>query len=776
MRDQLYNFLTGLIAVLLVVLAGVTPLLFWSITTDFYDMPKLALLVTSVIILLGLWVVSWVVRGRIEITKTPLDIPLIAFLIVVLVSTFFSTSKYSSIYGVFPEVHGSAVSWVTYILLYFIAVSNLRTVKRVKMLLCALYGGAFLISLISILSFFQIFLPFEMAQGVNFTPTGLSFSTTALLLLLLPLSLISTLTRNKFMPQIIALLLSVLFGAAVVLIGSIPVTVLMFLIFGITLFVARNHLSAGSLFLFSIPFIVSSLLLIFSHVSFSGNALKVLRNGFPQEIQLPLDISWKISATAFRDAPIVGTGPSTFLFNFTSYKPVEFNQLDYWNFSFSSAYNEFLQVLGTLGLLGLLSLIVFSFAIIVSAQKYLYQNSHAQHLLKEEGDDTHIILPALAVSGVAAVFLMLIHATTLVSTVTTLLLMAAFMVSQKQVREKTTKLSIGVSLSKSTNKRLDLLSVFVLVMFLAVATPVSGRIYNAIAADYYHRLALDFADTDGTKTYEYLQLAESLNPFIDLYRVDMAQTNFALANALAAQKGPTEDNPEGLMTDEDRLTIQTLITQAINEGRASVVLSPRSSRNWEVLALIYRNITGVADNALTFSIDAYGRAIQLDPLNPELRVSVGSIYYATENYDMAIRFFTDAVNLKPDYVNGYYNLAIALRDKGDLQNALLVADQAVRLLRQDFSSREFGLAPEEVRELRIQDFNTASDLLNEIRNILNIETEESSALQNPELRSIDVPELDSPPDTTVPPAVEGNFESDLSDPNEEDSSETVSDE
>ena len=110
-----------------------------------------------------------------------------------------------------------------------------------------------------------------------------------------------------------------------------------------------------------------------------------------------------------------------------------------------------------------------------------------------------------------------------------------------------------------------------------------------------------------------MQKAESLNPVIDLYRVDIAQTNFALANALAIQKGPTKDNPKGTLTDQDRRTIQTLLSQAINEGRIAVALSPLSSRNWVVLASIYRNISGVEQNALAFSLDASGRAIQRDP-------------------------------------------------------------------------------------------------------------------------------------------------------------------
>src|SRR6185312_7338169 len=98
---------------------------------------------------------------------------------------------------------------------------------------------------------------------------------------------------------------------------------------------------------------------------------------------------------------------------------------------------------------------------------------------------------------------------------------------------------------------------------------------------------------------------------------------------------------------------------------------------------IYRNIAGVAQNSLTYSLSAYSQAIQLDPINPALRMSVGGIYYGVKNYNLAIRFFSDAANLKPDYANAYYNLAIAYQQTNDLQDAFLVAQQAATLLQQN---------------------------------------------------------------------------------------------
>lgn len=756
MRHKITAFLDHGITGLLLVVAGVTPLLFFNQTTEFYEMPKLLFLIVSVAVLLGMWIFSWILKGKVIITRTPLDIPLLVLLVVVIASAYFSESRFAAIYGTFPRVHGSAVAWVTYILLYFVTVSHLRTLGQIKTFLYVLYGSGFVVALISILSYFRIFLPVDFAQAVNFTPTGSSFSTVAFLLLLLPFPLLSLINPTKYMPTGPAVLLATLFSVTVVLLGNIPALIAMLIVYVLTVFVSKPAQIQKTVAMFAVPVIVTVLVLAVSYIPLPGG-MNQLQANFPKEIQLPFTTSWKVSASAFRDAPFIGTGPSTYLFNFTAYKPLEFNQLDFWNFSFDTAYNEFLQVLGTLGILGLVALLLLCLIVLNSARKNMsLDNAEANIENSHEGihENAHVMLPALAISGVVAIVLLAIHATTLVSTVATLFILAAFMVSQKSVRGRVMKLSMGIKASTSDNKQFDLFPVLIFIAFLVAAVPVLYKTFNTAMADYYHRQALSQANQNGTKTYEFLQKAETLNPEIDLYRVDMAQTNFALANAIAAQKGPQAGaaTTSGTLTDQDRSTIQSLLSQAVNEGRASVALSPRSSRNWEVLASIYRNITGVADNALVFSLDAYGRAIQRDPLNPALRVNVGGIYYSIKNYDQAIRFFSDAANLKPDYANAYYNLAIALRDKGDLQNAKAVAEQAVKVLSENKNTQDYKTATTLLNELNVKLADSEAETPTQAS--ASAQTQPTALEEN--VDEVEVDELQNAPSVTPAPTVRPN--------------------
>lgn len=760
MRHKLTGILDYVITGLLLVVAGVMPLLFLNQTTEFYEMPKLIFLVFSVALLLGLWIFSWILKGKVIITRTPLDIPLLILLVVVIASTYFSISGsnpsgYAALYGNFPRVHGSAVAWVTYILLYFVTVSHLRNLGQIKTFLYVLYGSGFVVALISILSYFRLFLPVDFAQSVNFTPTGSSFSTVAFLLLLLPFPLLSLVNPTKYMPTGPAVVLTSIFSVTVVLLGSIPSLIALLIVYVLTVFVSKPAQIRKTVAMFLIPVILSGLVLAASYLPLPGG-LNQARANFPQEIQLPFDISWKVSASAFRDAFFLGTGPATYLYNFTAYKPLEFNNLDFWNFSFDTAYNEFLQVLGTLGILGFVALVLLCLVVLNSVRKNMsLDNAEANIENSHEGihENAHVMLPALAISALVSIILLAIHATTLVSIVVTLFVLAAFMVSQKSVRGRVMKLSMGIKASTSDNKQFDLFPVLIFIVFLVAAVPVLYQTFNTAMADYYHRQALTQASQNGTKTYEYLQKAESLNPYIDLYRVDMAQTNFALANALAAQKGPKSADDKGTLTDADKKTIQTLLSQSINESRASVALSPRSSRNWEVLASIYRNISGVAQNALVYSLDSYGRAIQRDPLNPALRVNVGGIYYSIKNYDLAIRFFSDAANLKPDYANAYFNLAIALRDKGDLQNAKAVAEQAVKILSENKETPDYKTASTLLTELNRKIADESDDTPNQASSSAQ---QQPTALENENLEDVNVDGLDNAPSVTPAPTVRPN--------------------
>jgi len=680
-----------------------TLFLFANLTTEFYETPKFLSLLIFTGVLLILLSLKFTFLGRVVFIRTPLDIPLLLILVVAVVSTFLSPAPFVSLLGNQPRVHGGLAALIVYILFYFVLVNSLKGGRETKWIIGFTTVSASIVSIISLIAYSGVkILPDPWSHGVNFTPTGSSFSSTAIFAMLLPFAVVGILQSTKPVFKIVNSVILFLLGVTIALTGNFATWIAAVLGLSLALVTLLRPIGKvrqiGPISLISLitPLVLVALVVVLSFIPPIGGANNPLyekAKNFPRELQLPFIPSWKVSVSAFRDAPFWGTGPATYIFNFTQYKPIEYNQTSLWNLRFDSAFNEYLEVLANLGGVGLIGLLSLSALFISAAYKVIFGSS----------DDFQ---KALGLSGLTFFTILTLHSSTLPIWIFGLLVLAAFFVSNlSEDRERgwnsITKIAgnvWGTDSSKET-VRIDALPGILLV--ISVSLVLVGFFFGGkfALADYHHRLALNaVAANQGIVAYNELIKAEQLNPQNDLYRTDLAQTNFALANAIATAKGPTEASPGGSLTQQDQENIQVLLQQSINEGRNAVTLSPRSAVNWEILGLLYRQIAGVAQNALAFSLDSYGRAILQDPLNPLLRLNVGGTYYAIGNYDLAIRFFTDAINLKPDFANGYYNLSVALRDKGDLAGAIAAAQRVLELVEAD--SEDYKVAEQYLTDLK----------------------------------------------------------------------------
>lgn len=707
---KIVNAYSGLIFKIGLYLATASSLfLFTNIFTEMYDTPKFLVILIFVVLLLTLMALRFTVTGRVILLRTPLDLPLLLLLVVGIVSTFLSGAPYVSLLGNQLRIHTGLVATLAYVFFYFILTNNLKNAGAIKRLLTFVVIASQILAVLALATYAGArILPAPLNHGTNFTFTGSSFSTTAILALLLPFILMQILNSSKPLFIIANSLFLLLSGLTIALTGGLPAWIAGAAALALSLYVSNSgnlnnlkKLRPLNLVALTVPLAAVIIITGLSFIPPMGNAQNPLYSrsqNFPREIQLDFVTSWKIAASAFRDSPFWGSGPSTFLFDFTNYKTIEFNSAKVWNLRFDSPFNEYLLVLATLGGVGLVALLSLT-ALFVSAAYKTLRTPNSE-------------LRTLAISGIAFFIILTLHASTLPLMIIGLIILASFMVINLQEsgawgKEKVSdfrnmflRIAANVTRTDSSQEiRVDALPGVILLIILALVAFTGFMGGKMALADYHHRLALNaVAANQGIVTYNELVAAEKLNPLNDLYRTDLAQTNFALANAIAAAKGPTEASPGGSLNDQDKQNIQVLLSQSIAEGRTAVTLSPKSAINWEILALLYRQIAGVAQNALIFSLDSYGRAIFQDPLNPNLRLAVGGVYYAVRNYDMAIRFFTDAVNIKPDFANGYFNLSVALRDKGDLAGAQATAEKTLSLI--DKNSSDYQLLSDYIADLK----------------------------------------------------------------------------
>jgi hypothetical protein len=159
----------------LVALVFLLPLIFLPFTTEIREFNKQALLFFMVTIMLGVWVVRILAVRGVSWVKTSLDYILFGYLLIYLVSSWFSIDKASSFLGYPGRFTGSFISVLVFVVLYFLIVNNVRgekLVKRITKYLTVAIGIVMVYELFQILGLY--ILRFGFAKDRLFNPVGSS--------------------------------------------------------------------------------------------------------------------------------------------------------------------------------------------------------------------------------------------------------------------------------------------------------------------------------------------------------------------------------------------------------------------------------------------------------------------------------------------------------------------------------------------------------------------------------------------------------------------------
>ena len=176
----------GVIRAGLFLLVSLVPIAIWWGTTTIIIV-KLAITQLLVSVMLLAWLVKVVEEGKLNLAKTPLNIPLLLFLVLGFISFMRSDYPHTSI--------RELAKLTTYIAIYFLVVNHVKSSRQVKHLLATLFLVATLISIYGILQRF----------GIDFLPRRK--------VLLLHERVISTLGHHNFMAAYLVLIIPLALGA-----------------------------------------------------------------------------------------------------------------------------------------------------------------------------------------------------------------------------------------------------------------------------------------------------------------------------------------------------------------------------------------------------------------------------------------------------------------------------------------------------------------------------------------------------------------------------------
>jgi tetratricopeptide (TPR) repeat protein len=606
------------------------PVIFTTITTNPFILPKQTLLGIVVAILLVLQIVKMFIQKSVKYRRTSFDIPVFLLGLAAFLSAMLAINKADALTAFIPYFFA--------ILGFYLIVNIVKDKNSLLFLMSSLVIGGILLSVSAILSFFKIYilsLPGTHTQA--FTPLGSSLEQEIYFIAVFAVAFYYVYRLIKSKTN-----------------GAEGMTKL-----------SQPELTKA------ISFGVASLIILMGIIVTTYSLFKLDKPLLlPAEAGFQISLS-EISLDSGRIAQgfLLGSGFGTYAVDFSRWKQITFNQnQDIWGLTFSQSSNFIFELLTTTGVLGLCAYIFLLIRVLrelkIGPQNKMLISVIVMFLIS-------LLLPFGFASQVMFFILLGLFAANqgLISKAES----RFFDIELQLVTFKKGLIAMEVPHAKN-EKSLVLPSVTAVVILALIAMVGRYSIPYLVSDMAFQRSFIAAAQNNGSLWYQEQAGAIQTFPQRDgFYRV-FSQTNLTLANTLASQQkaGTTLDK-----TTQQNIT--TLIQQSIDAARAAATISPQTYLNWQNLSSVYRGLIGFGQNAETFAIATAQQSISLDPNSPQEYIILGGIYYQLGQWDNAQNQFQLAVALKPDFANSHYNLGHTLEQKGDLQDAL-TQYEAVRTL------------------------------------------------------------------------------------------------
>lgn len=696
--------------------AFLIPLFFLPFSTEVFDFNKQILFLVLTLISALLWLAKGVYQRRIKITRTPLDVVLLIFLLVYTISTIFSLDWLQSLVGISGGGGLSLLTVVLLVIFYFIAVDVLNSVLRVKKVIYSLIISAVLASLFFILSLFNINL-FTAFLSAPLNTIGSQSGLVSFLAVIFPFCLVLFLDKKNahkswlfFAPMLLFLLV---LNTIDFKIGWLALSASVFIV--LVFVVSRyNSLSLRFNWLwFSILVLTFSLLsmLMSQEINPVINSFRAQENKIklPAEVSLSRGISWQIAKSTILSDPIrllAGSGPRSFIYDFSKLRPENFNNNALWQIRFNQAGNHFYEVLATLGILGLLSWLSLLFLVIGStlflvmrikppdridrtdktnADRFSIKKSSsalgqiAEKLKNKEQPKENYQFLLIGLLGALAGFLIMmwfslpgIGLLIIFWLVMILIIRLSILAYPKDFKD----ISFTFQSSPKSSLIFSFGFVFVFVLLIFLGT----WIIKVYLADYYYKQSLSYLNQPQVSQEELARIQQKIDKAINYNRFE---ADYYMLSARISLRQAVDEANKREEADSDKTSFY--LAQAINKSKQAVRLNPQNVVVWQTRGDIFRNSRPFVSSAGEWAVKSYSQAVELEPSNPLLYNFLGESEFMEsldekgdiadlELLNQAVEHLQQAVQLKSNYLIARMNLAKAL-EKQEL------ADEAVGVLR-----------------------------------------------------------------------------------------------
>ncbi|MBI2644290.1 MAG: tetratricopeptide repeat protein [Candidatus Wildermuthbacteria bacterium] len=636
----------------------------WSLpfTQDMLEYQKQIVLVGLAFLGVVLWFIRAIQKRKVQFRLNFLHIPVLLLLVAVGISTVFSLFPSGSFWGLPLDVAEGLFSFLAFFFLYFLLVQSISEQKQLAILLFILLLSVGIAMVFAMLQFFHIFaLPFSFAQNPLFNTIGLLSIGALVAAILTPLALALAFHFQSRMRWLFLGISFVLFaGVALVNLFAawVVLSIGLVLLLGFGMMDVRKH--AGFEWIsFPIAFLIVALFFAIFHFSIPGIP------SIPREPVLAQKYGIEIAQSALKEHMLFGSGPGTFVYDYSQFHSPEVNKKVFWGLRLTSGASEVLDWVTTKGVVGGATLLFLFVAVLwVGIRK----------LIASSGGDSWMMT-----LGVFSSFTALIVAQFLYPA--NFLLWFLFWILLASFAWLTSRGEWTLSFSSS-----PVLSPIFSFFFLFVAIFGFGLLFitgQQYRAEILYAKGLQEArDMNIEKAISYVAKAASLNASQDNYLRDLAQLYLSRINQIAANSD--------LSADEKQRQINAALEKATDATRNAVEKVPANVANWNVRGYLFRNILSI-QNADIFAIESYERAKKLEPSSPYSWTELARVYIlAAQQMSSdkkleeqrntylanAVENLRKAIDLESSYASAHYLLAVALDQQGKSDEAIASLEQA----------------------------------------------------------------------------------------------------
>ncbi len=655
------NFWEKTAKISIYLLVFLTPLFFLPWTIDPLGLNKQLLLLFLVFIALFVFILKILISDEFKINLSFLNIPVVIFLLVYGLSTIFSLSPYGSFWGWPLNVSAGFLTLLYFVFLYFLIVniftpstSSGHVKREVFWLLFLLVVSGFLATAFNTFQLFGKFIfPWDFASNVSFNTIGTTNALSIFLAILLPLIVVLSLMTTKMMRWFLSIvgllmlfnMILINFRSAWLILGG---EMAILFIFGMYNLSAKKN----QLVLFST--ILLAVALFFITLGFSLPGLSQI----PSEVSLAYREEIDIAKETLLKSPALGTGPGTFVYNYSKFKSTDINQTIFWNIRFERGASEILDKFIATGILGILSLFF-----ILGAFFWLGFN-HLREAIISAKSDSDWLLGLGIFSGFTGVVLSYFLYP---SNFTLELVFWVFLASFIALEGKKIK-----TFKPQSKTKLYFILISSSVLILGFVLFLAGTPKYFAEAKYFSGLRA-WEQNNLELAIQNLEKAINLNPTLDIYRRDVSQLYLIKLDETLKQRD--------LPPETASAQAKNFISLSVNSAKKATELNPENMANWNVSGFIYQSLIGVLDGAEVWALSSYQKAAELEPANPYVFTEIGRIYITkadlteqeTEkatNLKLAAENFEKAISLKNDYAPANFLQAMIYVREGKIKEAI----------------------------------------------------------------------------------------------------------